>query len=124
TALKISNANTDVTSISFDQRVFPIFPKKGYRYQIDVLIRTVDSKPADPAKGKFNNVDITWFKSEKEIVDKAWMKKDILWKYGNWAKQNRVPLLCGEFGTSNFIKNDYRVAWTADIASVLNELGI
>lgn len=124
TALKISNASSAVTSISFDQRVFPIFPKKGYQYQIEALIKTENSQAADPAKGRFNNIDITWFKADKEIVNKAWMKKDMVEKYGKWAKQNRVPLFCGEFGTSNFIKNEYRQAWTSDIADVLNELGV
>lgn len=124
TALKISNAYTGVTNISFDQRVFPIFPKPGYQYQIETLIKLENSKPHDPKKGKFNNIDMSWFKADEEIIDREWMKKDITWKYVNWAKENNVPIFCGEFGSSNFIRNDYRIHWASDVASVLNDLGI
>jgi hypothetical protein len=64
------------------------------------------------------------FQREKEIIDKAWIKKDIIWKYVDWAKKNNVPLFAGEFGTDNFIKNEYRVAWANDLMDVLNELNI
>jgi endoglucanase len=123
-ALSITNPYTGVTNIFFDQRVFGIEPKPGYQYQVKGLIKKENTAPFDPAKGSFENIDFSWFKAEKEVIDKTWIKKDVIWKYVTWAKKNNVPLFAGEFGTDNFIKNDYRVAWAADLMEILNELNI
>jgi hypothetical protein len=104
--------------------VFGIEPKPGYQYQVKGLIKKENTAPFDPAKGSFENIDFSWFKAEKEVIDKTWIKKDVIWKYVTWAKKNNVPLFAGEFGTDNFIKNDYRVAWAADLMEILNELNI
>jgi len=101
-------------------KLYPI--KEGHAYRASSWIK-MKNNPGYNAGMSFNI-----HKVKKEYVNKAFMKKAINSYYGAWAKENNVPIYCGEFGltdpsrmqfTKDAFTNEEQIQWITDMLDIL-----
>ncbi|MDD5455945.1 MAG: cellulase family glycosylhydrolase [Candidatus Margulisbacteria bacterium] len=100
---------------------YPI--EKGYAYRASAWIMVKDN-PGFNVSLALNVHRVKQYK-----VDKEYMKTRITDYYKKWADAHKVPLYCGEFGTTDPVQlkfnkkfdNKAQVLWVSDMINILND---